>query len=185
MLPIAWVAEYLYCQRASFYFLTGFENGEEENVYIQSGRGVHLNIDIPGKRYRASYSEAKAVTLWSANIGLIGKADVIRIYSDSIIPIEYKSGTVKKSDFHKFQLTLQAICIEEQLKKQVKEGFVYFYQLNTHQRYLITQKDKAKAKSVLVELRSKLEKVDIKTFQKLNLSNCLNCSFYDICIPQL
>jgi len=185
MLPIAFIAEYKYCQRAAFYFLTGAENGEEENSFIQSGRTVHLNVDISGKHYRTGFEEAKSVRLLNYQYGLIGKTDLIREYSNDLIPVEYKSGAFKRLRFHKFQLLLQALCLQKQYHKRIKKGFVYFYQVNKLCKYVLSKEDYSQTIKILKELRKKLLKGDISLFLKVNLPNCIHCSFYDICIPFL
>jgi CRISPR-associated exonuclease Cas4 len=184
-LPLAWVAEYLYCQRASFYFLTGSENGEEENVFIQRGRGVHMHADLPGKRYRGSFKEHTAVYIRSFEHKLTGKADLIREYDTHIIPVEYKSGDWKESEFHKFQLGLQALCISEQMKKPVPAGFVYFYQVNKLQEYSFDEPYLQTAIETVRELHTKLHTHDINLFKKVNLPSCVHCSFFDICLPEI
>ena len=184
ILSIAYLAEYLYCQRASFYFLTGSENGEEENPYIQRGRGVHAKIDLPGKRYREGFEERKGVFVKSFELGLIGKTDLLRIYEDEIVPVEYKSGDHKVTEYHQFQLALQALCIQEQLHKPVKKGYVYFYQVNQLQEYDL-ESYYSKAIDTLQEVREKLKSEDITQFKQINKPSCVNCSFYDICMPDI
>ncbi len=183
-LSIAYLAEYIYCQRSSFYFLTGSENGEEENKYIQRGRGVHSKIDIPGKRYRDGFEERKGVFVKSFEYGLIGKTDLIRIYGTEVVPVEYKSGEAKTTEYHQFQLALQALCIMEQLQKPVTKGFVYFYQVNQLVEYNL-QEYFPKARDTLTDVREKLKSENITQFQKINKPSCVNCSFYDICMPDI
>lgn len=185
MLPIAFVAEYKYCQRAAFYFLTGSENGEEENIYVQAGRSVHAKIDIKGKRYRSGFEEYKNIHLKSFDYGLVGKSDLVRIYSGEAIPIEYKSGFKKKSEYHKFQLLLQSLCIKEQMGLQVGRAAVYFYQVNKLVEYDLASEDFENAVQTITELRRDLSRHSIKNFKQINLPNCRNCSFYDICMPNL
>lgn len=184
-LDIYAIAEYLYCPRASFYFITGSEDGQEENNFMQRGRSVHQNIDLPGKRYREGFHELKGIYLKSLTYGIKGKADLVREYNYFLVPVEYKSGSFKDSEFHKFQLTLQAICLEEQLNKLVTEAFVYFYQVNKSQKYEISELDKENVIKKLKEIREKLEKPNINDFKQVNKPNCSNCSFYDICMPDI
>lgn len=183
-LSIAFVAEYMYCNRASFYFLTGSENGEEENPYIQRGRGVHKNIDLPGKRYRRDFEERTGVFIKSFTYGLIGKADLIRIYQEEIVPVEYKSGDYKEAECHRFQLALQGLCIQEQFDKPVTTGFVYFYQTNQVKQYDLHDYY-PKARDTLAEIRDKLGQEDIRQFSKISTPSCKHCSFYDICMPDI
>lgn len=184
-LSLAWVAEYLYCQRASFYFLTGSENGEEENVFIQRGRGVHMNADLPGKRYRDSFKEHTAVFIRSFKHKLTGKADLIREYNSHIIPVEYKSGALKESEFHKFQLGLQALCIAEQMNKPVTAGFVYFYQVNKLKEYFLDEPYLKSVVETVQQIHTKLYTQDINKFKKVNLPSCVHCSFFNICLPEI
>jgi len=184
MLHIYAVSEYAYCQRSAFYSLIGSEEGNNDNAYIQRGRGVHGKVDEPGKRYRQDFEERKGVYIKSYAYGLTGKADLLRVYENEIVPVDYKSGHTKTADFHRFQLTLQALCIEEQMETPVKTGLIYFYQVNETREYDV-EAFKPEAKRLLQEIREKLEAGDITAFKQVALPSCVNCSFYDICMPEL
>lgn len=185
MLPIAFVAEYLYCQRSSFYYLSGAENGEEENPYIQSGRAIHSNTDIKGSRYRDQFKEVTGVRLVNYHYGLVGKADLVRELEDELIPVEYKSGQLKRAENHRFQLILQSFCLRDQFCKQIRKGVVYFYEVNECCEYEFSSKEFKKAEDTLMEIREKLSIGNISLFGKISQQSCVHCSFYNICMPYL
>lgn len=179
------LAEYAYCQRASFYMITGYEDGQEENCYIQRGREYHFKIDIAGKRYRDYYQEFKSLNIKSYKHLIKGKTDLVRIYKNFAIPVEYKSGNYQEADSHRFQLFLQGLCIEEQLNTNVNEGIVYFYRINKSLKYRFSCEYRSEALNMIEEFKNKLSSNNILNFKQLNKQNCINCSFYDICIPNV
>jgi CRISPR-associated exonuclease Cas4 len=88
---------------------------------------MHEKADSNKFESRGNVRIDYSVPLRSLRLGLVGKADVVEFHKmeDGIwlpFPVEYKRGKPKADDCDRVQLCAQAICLEEMLKVEIREG---------------------------------------------------------------
>jgi CRISPR-associated exonuclease Cas4 len=151
LLPISALQHLLYCERQCA--LIHLERLWAENRFTVEGRHLHERADAgkwearpPGGR------TARAVPLWSYELGLFGKADVVefrprptgapasadtnfaplatgnsqRATPSVAFPVEYKRGKPKAHDADRVQLCAQAMCLEAMLGVPVPAGALFY-----------------------------------------------------------
>ena len=90
-IPISALNHYAYCPRRCA--LIHVEQTFDENLYTLRGRHLHERTDQPRKRDQEGIRVERALPLWSKDLGLIGKADVVEFHGETPYPVEYKSWT--------------------------------------------------------------------------------------------
>lgn len=124
----------------------------------------------------------RGIPLWSEALGLSGRADVVEIGDNAIIPIEYKAG-VRHGDAADLQLCAQAICLEEMLKVEVPEGYVWYGRPRRRDRVLFTVAMRSEVHSIVAEIRERM--VTGKLPDAVNDERCGTCQLLNHCLPKL
>ena len=68
----------------------------DENVYTLRGNVVHENVDQADTEVEDGVRVERSLPIWSASLGLIGRADVVEFHGDTPYPVEYKHGPTRK-----------------------------------------------------------------------------------------
>jgi len=171
-----------YCPRQCA--LIHIEQQFVENVHTLRGRAVHARVDMPEIEVLKDRRVERAMPLWSENLGLIGKADVVEFLSDGTpYPVEYKHGARRKSLHDEMQLAAQALCLEEMLQTQVPLGAIYHASSKRRREVLIDAKLRAETLAAIVAVREMLAKEDLPA--PVNDARCRQCSLIEICQPEL
>ncbi|MBN2653577.1 MAG: CRISPR-associated protein Cas4 [Nitrospirae bacterium] len=177
---------YLYCPRRCA--LIHIEQIWSENLFTAEGRVMHEKADSNKFEARGEIRVDYSVPLRSLRLGLSGKADVVEFHKQDNgswlpFPVEYKRGKPKINDCDKVQLCAQAICLEEMLNIEIKQGAL-FYGL-TRRRLDVTF-DSA--------LRSKTEETAKKVHELIESGitpkaeyskKCKQCSLLSLCMPKV
>jgi CRISPR-associated exonuclease Cas4 len=71
---------------------------------------------------RAEY----ALSLWSEQLGLVGRADVVEFPDKRAYPVEHKVGPRQARHADEVQLCAQALCLEEMLGANVPRGALFY-----------------------------------------------------------
>ena len=129
--PVALSAlqHWAYCPRQCA--LIHIEQAFDENLHTQRGRALHAQVDRPGVEVRHGLRVERALPVWSDQLGLIGKADVVEFEPDGTpYPVEYKHGSRHKAAAiaacDDVQLAAQALCLEEMTGRVVPEGALFY-----------------------------------------------------------
>lgn len=130
----------------------------------------------------------------SKELGITGVCDVVEFIKDqdgielngvvgkfSPYPVEYKRGKPKKNESDIFQLTAQAMCLEEMLLCEVNTGYLYYNEIKRRVEIPLTKETKDKVKRITAEMhdyykRRHTPKVKTGVF-------CKSCSLQNICLP--
>jgi CRISPR-associated exonuclease Cas4 len=149
LLPISALQHLLYCKRQCALIHT--ERLWSENRFTVEGRHLHERADSSKRESRGGLRSSRSVPLWSFELGLFGKADVVEFhaataaspasagspsfsnpqsaFSNSLgtpFPVEYKRGKPKSHDADRVQLCAQAMCLEEMLGVAVPAGALFY-----------------------------------------------------------
>ena len=158
-----------------------------ENLFTAEGRIMHDKVDTANKESRRNVRIEYGVPMRSLRLGLIGKADVVEFHKIDDgkwvpFPVEYKRGKPKMDDCDKVQLCAQAICLEEMLNIEIREGALFYGQTRRREDVGFDEKlrreteEAAKKVHVLIEsgITPKAE------YSK----KCKKCSLLELCLPK-
>ena len=127
-----------------------------------------------------------SVPLRSLRLGLIGKADVVEFHKQGDkwipFPVEYKRGKPKIDDCDKVQLCAQAICLEEMMGVEIKNGALFYGR--TRRRCDVVFDDALRTETESVA-RQVHELIASGVTPKADYSvKCDKCSMAAICLPK-
>lgn len=170
-----------YCPRQCG--LIHLEQAFEENVHTMRGNAAHERVDEPGYETFEGVREERALPVWSAMLGLIGKCDVVEFHPDgSIYPVEYKHGKKREKSHDDIQLAAQAMCLEEMTGKTITHGAIYHHGSRRRREVAITLELRVMVKETVNAIRAML--VAGKLPPPVNDARCRECSLKEICQPE-
>ncbi|MFD2695717.1 CRISPR-associated protein Cas4 [Sporolactobacillus shoreicorticis] len=195
-LMLSGIQHFQFCRRQ--WALIHIEQQWEENVRTVEGQFLHRKADQPFIREkRGDKLVVRAMPVKSNKLRITGICDVVEFVRDEThgvtingmdgrfvpFPIEYKHGKPKVDDSDRLQLTAQAICLEEMLLCDVKQGFIFYNELKHRVSVEFTEELRKKVHSMISEMqdyyrRQYTPKVRTGKF-------CLSCSLQNICLPKL
>ena len=177
---ISALEHYSYCPRQCA--LIHVERVFEENVFTLRGRHAHERADAPNTTWENGVRIERALPLWSDELGLNGRADVVEFHSDSIVPVEYKQGPRRERKHDDLQLCAQALCLEEMLGTRVERGAIYSLQTRRRRAVIFDEALRADTRSAIAAVRS-LQQCAGPLPAALNDKRCPKCSLLDACVP--
>ena len=106
---ISALEHYSYCPRQCA--LIYIEQTFDENLYTMRGRAVHERVDQVASEIQDGVRVERALPLWSNNLGLVGKADIVEFYGETPYPVEYKHGPRREREHDDLQLCAYACLL--------------------------------------------------------------------------
>lgn len=179
VLPLSLVAHTSFCPRRAWSEACG---EHVESAQMQEGTSAHRRVDNPR---RSGRGEARAVDVNHAELGLVGKCDVVADTDEGVSLIEYKATPVRLSptvtEAMRTQLALQKLCLTAS-GHRVSGVSVFF---TTHHRYVEVALDEDDERRAL-RLVEQTRKVVSSTTAPPPLEDsprCGRCSHVGICLP--
>jgi len=186
-LPLSALNHHLYCSRRAY--LIHAEGVFVDNEHTVLGDLAHEAVDTPGYEHRAGWELLRALPLFSDQLGLSGKADLVEVRripgSDRIAearPVEYKKGPARRWSNDLVQLCAQALCLEEMIGIRVEGGLIFHV---------------ASAKRTEVVFDATLRALTVATLDALRATlaqpvappavlkpQCDGCSLRGVCLPE-
>lgn len=173
------VNTYLYCPRRCYYEYV--QNEFESNVHTILGDQVHENVDEFGEEERRGKIIYKSVKLISDTYGVVVKVDTIEEKDDEIYPVEYKKGKKGLWKNDKYQMALQAMLLEEKLKRPINKGYIYYVGSKERVEIKITNKIKEEIVQTIDSIRELYNSMKIP--EGVDDNRCKYCSIKNICLP--
>ena len=170
---------YGYCPRQCA--LIHREQTYEENLFTLQGNEVHKRVDQPGTTTNDGVRSEYSVPLWSVSLGLVGKADLVEYPGGTPYPVEYKHGTSRQGKAADLQLCGQAICLEEMLSVEVREGAVYHFSSRRRRAVQFTPELRQMVKHAVEAIREILNSDALPA--PVADARCKNCSLIESCLP--
>ena len=170
---------YAYCPRQCA--LIHVEQSYEENVYTLRGNRDHRRADEPETELRDDGRVERALPLYSEELGLTGRADVVEFHDDAPFPIEYKHGEQRRHDSGRIQLCAQALCLEEMTGRAVSTGALYHTGSNRRQEVTFDPPLRADTREVIGAVRAQLREQRVPP--PVNDDRCPPCSLQRVCMP--
>ena len=178
-IPISALEHYSYCPRQ--YALIHREQTYDENVFTMRGSLAHERVDQGAASAHVGVRVERAVALWSEELGLIGKADVVEFHGETPFPVEYKVGRRKPDSHADLQACAQAMCLEEMLRVPVPEGAVYQVASRQRRNVEFTPELRQRVKEAIDAIRS-IENSEVLPSPVAD-SRCPPCSLIEACMP--
>lgn len=182
IVPVSAIEHYSYCPRQCG--LIHVEGVFTDNVLTLRGNRVHDNVHEAHRSYRAGRRCEYALVLWSDELGLSGKADVVEFEDDGTPwPVEYKHGAraVRKHD--DLQLCAQCMCLEEMFGRHVRTGAVFYHKSRRWREVELNDAMRAETRRVIESIREMFRSGIVPP--PLADARCRQCSLQDDCEPML
>lgn len=171
--------QYAYCPRRCA--LIYVEQTFDDNLYTLRGRHLHERTDQADESgWEEGVRVERALPLWSKELGLIGKADVVEFHGDIPYPVEYKSGPKRRFDNDDLQLCAQALCLEEMTGKGVPCGAIYHHSSRRRREVAFTPDLRRRVKDVVEAIRRMLATTTLP--EPVNDARCDKCSLRESCM---
>jgi len=195
LLMLSNIQHFSFCKRQ--WSFIAIENQWVDNKLTIEGTNIHKKADDETfVEVRNDVITSRAIPIVSYELGLSGKCDVVEFHKNENgiklsgkvgkyipIPIEYKHGSKKADDIDIVQLCAQCLCLEEMLGVNIPSGYIFYYKNRRREEVLLTKNLREKVRLLCIEMHEAFELG--KTFPIELKKGCKNCSFYDICLPEL
>lgn len=170
---------YSYCPRQCA--LIHVEQTFDENIYTLRGQAIHEVVDEPEGAITKGVRVEKGLPLWSASLGLTGRADVVEFHGDIPYPVEYKHGPSRRGRHADLQVCAQAMCLEEMLGMMVPKGAVYHFSSRKRREVLFTPELRQRVRETIEAIRTMLQSDALPPAPAD--ARCRNCSLLESCLP--
>ncbi|MCL4491178.1 MAG: CRISPR-associated protein Cas4 [Nitrospirae bacterium] len=184
LIQLSALQHYAYCRRQCA--LIHIEQVWSENVFTAEGRIMHDKADSNKHESRGNVRIDYSVPLRSLRLGLIGKADVVEFHKEGEqwlpFPVEYKRGKPKIADCDMVQLCAQAICLEEMLNVEIKEGALFYGQTRRREDVFFDTALRQETEDTAIKVH---ELIKSGITPKAEYSKkCERCSLLEVCMPK-
>lgn len=185
LLMLSSLQHLMYCERQCA--LIHIEQIWTENLFTAEGRIMHDKVDTANRESRGDIRIEYGVPMRSLRLGLIGKADVVEFHKQGDkwipFPVEYKRGKPKIDDCDKVQLCAQAICLEEMLNVEIKEGALFYGQTRRREDVVFWEKLREETEDASKKVH---ELIESGMTPKAEYSKkCKLCSLLNLCMPKV
>lgn len=178
---ISAIQHWSYCPRQCG--LIHVEQVFDDNIHTVRGNVEHERVDAPGFDMFEGVRVERALPIWSEELGLVGKCDIVEFHPDGIVyPIEYKHGKKREKIHDDLQLTAQAMCLEEMTGKPVSVGAIFHHGSRRRREVIITPELRGQVKEIVSDIREMLDSGKVPP--PVADSRCKECSLLEICQPQ-
>lgn len=178
--PISALEHASYCPRQCA--LIHVEQSYEENIFTLRGTRAHRRAHEASDHIASDRRIVRGMPLWSAALGLTGKADLVEYDPDGRPrPVEYKSGKHRRWRHEAVQLCAQAMCLEEMLGVAVPDGDIYYHASRERRPVTFDAALRDAVVATTAQVREMLRSGHLPPAP--NDERCPNCSLIDICLP--
>lgn len=199
LLPLSALQHLIFCERQAA--LIHIEQVWVDNAATVEGSHLHRTADAQRGESRGDVRIARGLRLRSVRLGVSGKADVVefhRIEAGSAaygvelpggcgrfvpFPVEYKRGRPKRTHRgDEVQLCAQAMCLEEMLGAQIREGALFYGK--TRHRITVTFDDGLREVTETAARRLHQLFAAGVTPAAVWERKCRECSLLEVCRPR-
>ena len=184
LIPISALNHFIFCERRAALIHT--EGLFPRNQFTVQGDMVHQTADEPGYRERRGCRTVRAMTLFSDQLGLTGRADIVEFWpregGEEPRPVDYKRGKASNWANDHVQLCAQALCLEEMLGAVVEQGSIYHAASRRRTAVQLDPALRARTLQAITDLRALLVSNVIPA--PVYKPRCHGCSFEPTCLPE-
>lgn len=203
-LPISMLNAFEYCPRR---FWIEFVNAEMVvNAHVLEGQMRHERAHAGGVQHDGDEVTLRRVYVYSDRLCLAGFVDLVEVDAATVVPVEYKKGSMGKWLNDHIQLCAQALCLEERLEvgnwrlgvggqkldghsnlqpltSNIQYGFIFYFGSRHRERVEFDETLRAKTMDSIARIWTMLQEnrmpAPIDKFAK-----CRECSLEPICLPR-
>lgn len=174
-ISISALNDFIFCPY-SIYLHNVYSGGDEQLVHATpqtQGKAAHAAIDE--KTYSSRKDEITALSVFSSELGVIGKIDLYKRKEKSLIERKYQLITIYQGQI--YQLWAQYFCMIE-MGYQIDH--LAFYAIATNKTFPIdipTEKDKAE----LINFIHQFKQYDPSQEINVNTNKCAHCIYCNLC----
>lgn len=194
-LMLSGIQHFAFCRRQ--WALIHIEQQWQENEYTIAGELLHKNAHDPYfNEKRKDVIVSRAMPVFSRTMGVSGECDIVEFHKTDdgiavrghrglyrICPVEYKKGSPKDTHIDILQLTAQAMCLEEMLLAEIKEGYLFYGETRRRECVVFSDDLRKQVKAYFAEMH---QLYDRHYTPKVKWSkSCNACSLKDSCMPRL
>lgn len=194
-LNLSGIQHFSFCRRQ--WALIHIEQCWQENLRTIEGEHLHDKAhDSYSSEKRGDIVVSRGMPVFSKTMGINGVCDIVELHKSPHgvtmfnregkwlpVPVEYKHGSPKENDCDALQLCAQAMCLEEMLACEVKEGYLFYGEINRRIKLQLDAELRDKVKSLLLEMHDLYQK---RHTPKGQISkSCKACSIAEFCMPKL
>lgn len=154
-----------------------------DNVYTVRGHQAHERAHEEADSRLEGMRVIRGMSLWSRELGLTGKADVVEFQGVRPYPIEYKVGRRGPWGHEDIQLGAQAMCLEEMLNVTVPLGAIFYRGSQRRREVMIDDSLRSLVRETTAAVRDMLRGERLPG--AVNDARCPKCSLYDTCLPNV
>lgn len=180
IVPISAIEHFVYCPRQCA--LIHCDGVWSDNTHTVRGTRAHRRVDSERHRHERGWKVLRGIPLWSESLGLSGRADVVEIRSETVRPVEYKSG-VRHGAAADLQLCAQALCLEEMLDVEIPEGFVWYGGPRRRDPVVFSDQLRREVQQIIHLIREQIETGVLP--EAPNDQRCERCQLRSHCLPEL
>lgn len=194
-LQLSGIQHFAFCRRQ--WALIHIEDLWAENLRTTEGRLMHERAhDLSLRERRGDVITVRGAGVSSPSLGVSGQCDVLEYRADPAgvplaglegtwlpYPVEYKRGRPKSTHADMLQLCLQAMCLEEMLCCEIKEGALFYGETRRRERVEFTDELRREVKGCLGEMHQLYRRG--RTPKVKPSKSCNACSLKDRCLPSL
>jgi len=185
LLPLSGLQHLLYCERR--WALVHIEQQWVENRFTAQGRVLHKIVDEAPDESHGGMRIVRSLPLRSLRLGISGKADVVEFPLSGPgvpVPVEYKRGRPTKcGSWYEVQLCAQALCLEEMLHIEVREGAIFYGAPRRRTRVEFTPELRVRTERAAARMHELYR--DRRTPRPVYESGkCDRCSLIEVCQPK-
>jgi len=182
-LALSLLNDFLYCQRRAA--LKIVEGWRSANQHTARGDIVHEHADLPGYEVAKGATLLRALPVFSEQLGLNGKCDIIEQRADgSYFPVEFKVGRRREFENDDVQLCAQALCLEEMLGVTIPRGAIFHAQSKRRREVKFNADLRARTEQTVADLHKLLAVESVPAAVYIE-GRCEECSLFEICLPRL
>lgn len=194
LLPISALQHLSFCERQ--WALIHLEQVWSENVFTAEGRNLHEKTHEADSENRPGLRIVRGLRLRCLRLGLVGQADVVEFHTAEVgvrldgteglwrpFPVEYKRGKAKPDNCDRVQLCAQALCLEEMLGTEIRDGALFYGRPRRREVVGFTPELRDETESVTARLHE-LHAAGRTPKARYGLK-CKSCSLLEVCMPKI
>ena len=194
-LQLSGIQHFKFCRRQ--WALIHIENQWAENTRTVEGEAMHTNAhNADFREKRGELLITRDMRIFSATLGISGSCDVVEFRRNEAgitlpdykgnwlpCPVEYKHGRPRQDTANELQLCAEAMCLEEMLCCEIKEGAIYFGETRQRLKVEFTAELRQEVKACLCEMHDLYKKGYTPKVKPTKACNA--CSLKEVCVPKL
>ena len=184
-LRITDLKQFAYCQRIPFYqHVMGFHG--KPTYKMEQGKAAQSAIEALEKRRRfREYGLAEGrrhfgVSLYSRELDISGKIDLLIETADACYPVDFKYTTSRPRHNHLLQLAGYSLLVAQHFSKPVPAGFIFLIVEDVTFRFPMTAELLSEARAALSAMQDSIER-EIFPEPTAVRARCADCEYRNFC----